>query len=146
MRICGDCTLCCTLLPIELPIENASTTFHETCKFCKNNGCSIHVDRPEICRGFECEWINDETIPEDLRPDKCNVIFEKIEDNILMGLEHFNHIGSYKEKNVSDFISDANKKGTSFIISSYTNTPKVLLPGINEDKKTMIEKIQKHFK
>ena len=144
MRECGDCTLCCTLLPIELPIKDASTKFNETCKFCINNGCSIHDERPDICRGFKCVWLTDETYPEELRPDKCNVIFETIEENIIMGLENIQEIGSHKK--ISDFIYTLNKKGISFIISSYTSEPKILYPGDGTTKKEMIEKIQKHFK
>ena len=56
-RVCGDCSLCCKLLPIAEPELNKPA--NRWCQHCRpaKGGCSIHDDRPPICRGFACMWL-----------------------------------------------------------------------------------------
>ena len=76
MRECGECTMCCLVLEIS-PLNKAR---NEPCKFC-DKGCTIYNDRPQHCKDFECLWLKDESISEDLRPDICGVVFEKLGDH-----------------------------------------------------------------
>jgi hypothetical protein len=47
------------------------------CKHCTvGTGCSIYPDRPESCQKYECMWFTNENWPEELRPDRCRVMFE----------------------------------------------------------------------
>jgi hypothetical protein len=71
MRTCGECTKCC-----EIPYGNVYG--HEfgngiACKFANECGCSIYRVRPEFCRSYYCAWAQ-ELLPEEMRPDKCNVL------------------------------------------------------------------------
>lgn len=71
MNDCGECTACCTVFSIpEIGKEK-----HVKCSYC-SNGCTIHDERPDTCRNYECLYIQSEW-EEDLRPDKCGVILDK---------------------------------------------------------------------
>ena len=74
MRECGDCTLCCTLLPVKYFDKPANTP----CKHC-DVGCTIHAIRPDVCRSYNCEWLLGE-LQEDMRPDKTHVVMERLPD------------------------------------------------------------------
>lgn len=83
MNTCGDCTLCCTLLPVPELDKPANTH----CQHCiVGKGCSIYEDRPQVCRPFNCAWLQS-SASIDLRPDKINIIFEKVNDNIFFGTQ-----------------------------------------------------------
>ena len=118
MKSCGNCTLCCLLLPI--PEVNSNP--NELCSHC-NDGCNIYETRPQSCRDFKCDWLLTPEMGEDLRPDRCNVIFEKIDNQSTLALTHFNHINSYKFQNVDNYIKKLNNNGISVIINSFTNEP-----------------------
>jgi len=71
MRPCDGCTACCTWL-------NGSAHGHDfgngkSCRFLSCSGCSVHRARPRACENYFCAWAQ-ELLPEDMRPDKCNII------------------------------------------------------------------------
>lgn len=71
MRECGECTACCTWL-----IGNAygyQFGNGNSCKFLCQSGCSVHKARPQVCMNYFCAWAQ-ELLPEELRPDKCNIL------------------------------------------------------------------------
>jgi len=71
-RTCGTCTLCCKVLGVD----EASTPRSAWCRHCdKKSGCKIYDQRPSACREFICLWLVDTSVPDDLRPDKCKVVF-----------------------------------------------------------------------
>ena len=80
MNKCGTCTACCTLLPIE-PIDKPVNT---PCQYCAG-GCSVYDSKPETCTEFACAYLQGENVPEELRPDKCGIIFIKRTDRIFSG-------------------------------------------------------------
>lgn len=70
-RSCGSCTLCCKLFPV--PDLNKLTG-----RWCQHiaqgKGCAIHETRPQVCRAFFCQWIyNDELGPE-WKPDHARFV------------------------------------------------------------------------
>ena len=74
MRVCGECTECCTG---TLAGEVRGIKFDETtaCSFLKENKCSIYESRPEDpCKNYSCMWLNDESIPDFMRPDIAHVV------------------------------------------------------------------------
>ena len=77
---CGECTLCCTLLPIEWLDKPASTT----CVHC-DAGCLIHDTKDSECTSFECSWLQSNVDNPQLRPDKSGIVFEKTDDNAFYG-------------------------------------------------------------
>lgn len=79
---CGECRQCCITLYIEpgngwnRPAKHS----HVACEHCdKEVGCLVHYNRPPCCRRFRCLWLASQDknwrLPDDLRPDRCGVIF-----------------------------------------------------------------------
>jgi len=52
-RTCGECTACCT----ALPVGEISKPQGVPCRQCTKVGCSIYQMRPRSCRDFECQWL-----------------------------------------------------------------------------------------
>src|SRR5712671_1135318 len=53
-RTCGECSLCCKLLPIAVLDKQANLW----CQHCKpGNGCSIYNIRPQVCTDYHCGWL-----------------------------------------------------------------------------------------
>lgn len=82
MQECGECTLCCQLLEIKETESNV-------CENCKHvipdKGCTIYISRPQECRNFQCSWSLHKQAHKNMRPDKCHMIFENINENIVLG-------------------------------------------------------------
>ena len=77
---CGECTLCCTLLPVKWMDKPAG----EDCVHC-DGGCLIHETKPAECSDFECSWLQSNVDNDELRPDRCGVVFEKVDDTEFYG-------------------------------------------------------------
>ncbi|MGA8260131.1 MAG: hypothetical protein WB783_07970 [Arenicellales bacterium] len=77
-RHCGECTLCCKYLGVTAP-DGASMWKKpwRTCEFCIGKGCSIHPDRPDPCRKFECLWLQSDLVPEKFRPDRVKAVLTR---------------------------------------------------------------------
>lgn len=81
MQECGGCTLCCKTTNVEY----MNAPHGEYCEYCiPNVGCAIHIDRPDPCKEFQCAWLQMEKVHIDLRPDNCKVVFEKINDTLML--------------------------------------------------------------
>lgn len=64
-RQCGTCSQCCTLLEVA----DVGKAVNAWCQHCEaGKGCRIYDDRPQMCRSFNCAWIQghlgDEWFPE----------------------------------------------------------------------------------
>ena len=72
-RICGGCKECCYVYPVP----ELGKLDREWCRHCNEAGCAIHdQEREEVCEAFRCMWLKmPSTFPENLRPDRCGVIF-----------------------------------------------------------------------
>jgi len=116
---CGDCTLCCTLLPIK-ELDKAETT---SCIYC-NKGCSIYKDRPASCAEFECLYNSSKDMDIKLRPDNTHIIFEKVTKDIYLGLIDPRYKDAWKVKGIQDYVNELNLKGISVILSSFSQEPK----------------------
>ena len=78
MRLCEECNLCCKLLETH----DIPSRIGEYCNHCEN-GCKIYDKRPEECRTYQCMWSQMEKVSDDLRPDKCGIIFDRITDDVI---------------------------------------------------------------
>ncbi len=101
-RECGECNACCIWL-------KGDAYGHEfgkgkPCNFLKNN-CSIYETRPEVCKKYQCAWLQG-LFPESLRPDKSKVLISvenwskgqfiravemgiKMNDEVLLEIQNF---------------------------------------------------------
>lgn len=73
-RPCDGCTKCCEGWLSGKAYGHDFTS--NPCRFL-NKGCSIYPVRPDVCKGFECEWKYDKSIPLLLKPDIVNAIILK---------------------------------------------------------------------
>ena len=70
-RECGECTACCKFL--EIPELNKPVDV--LCQHCTGHSCGIYESRPAVCRGWYCVWRVEKELSDDVRPDKCGVMF-----------------------------------------------------------------------
>ena len=89
LRECGTCTLCCKLLTIDEP-TNVESPGGEWCTHCEiGKGCKIFKEsrRPLICNKFECGWLSNNTIPENLRPDQIGMVIARHGRKVILMLD-----------------------------------------------------------
>ena len=70
MRECGECQLCCKL-------ERITELEKPRSKWCPHLGghvgCTIYGERPNSCRAFQCWWLQNDKLPDALRPDRIGM-------------------------------------------------------------------------
>ena len=72
-RVCGACSLCCTLLRVdELGKPGGTHCIHQSSN---GSGCGIHATRPPICRAYRCLWLQGSLDEED-RPDRLGAVLD----------------------------------------------------------------------
>jgi len=76
-RECDGCTSCCTGVITFTDVDAndniiVSTREHGCTKYAK--GCTIYNDRPKTCKEFDCLYIQDEGLPEIMKPSNCGFI------------------------------------------------------------------------
>jgi hypothetical protein len=77
-RKCGDCTLCCRLVPVaELHKKGGERCVHQ-----RFNGCAIYASRPVSCRAWSCRWLVDEECAELRRPDRSHYVVDIMPDYV----------------------------------------------------------------
>lgn len=72
-RECGDCVACCKSLEIQEP--QLTKPAEVLCQHCTGHSCGIYDNRPSVCRGWYCVWRVEKDLSDDMRPDKCGVMF-----------------------------------------------------------------------
>jgi hypothetical protein len=81
-RKCGDCSLCCKLLP-NVALEKPAS---KPCQYQRHgHGCTIYPKRPEECQVWSCRWL---AAPEETagmrRPDRSHYVIDPMPDSIRM--------------------------------------------------------------
>jgi uncharacterized protein len=72
---CGNCTLCCRLPSVP----ELAKPVYTLCSHCKEGeGCSVYETRPLSCRRYQCLFYSNHKLADELRPDRCGVIFERL--------------------------------------------------------------------
>jgi hypothetical protein len=78
-RVCGDCQLCCRLVPVP-EIRKAAGARCMHARYGK--GCTIHAHRPLSCRVWSCRWLADPDTAGMPRPDRCHYVIDMLTDEI----------------------------------------------------------------
>lgn len=112
---CGTCTLCCKVTAV-FEIGKPVNTWCHHCKI--GEGCAIYNDRPLSCRTFECTWYANENLPDELRPDRCKVVFESVSDGIVLALVDPDYPLAWKNLAVGRFIIHLVKKQNIAVVVS----------------------------
>lgn len=84
-RTCGPCTICCRFFRVP---ETAKPE-NEWCGHCTAAGCAVHATRPQSCRNFQCFWLLDDGLPDDMRPDLCGAVasFNDDEGSVVLHVD-----------------------------------------------------------
>jgi hypothetical protein len=83
MRQCGDCQLCCKLLPVP-PLGKKA---NERCKYQKFGvGCKVYHtrDMPVECGLWNCRWLVNDDADELSRPDRSHYVIDLMPDYITI--------------------------------------------------------------
>lgn len=68
-RSCGTCTKCCDGYAYA-DVYGHIMGFGVPCHFVKSGeGCGIYENRPNFCKTFVCNWLVNDEIPEELKPN-----------------------------------------------------------------------------
>jgi hypothetical protein len=90
---CGDCTKCCELLPVDEIYKPGFTHCHHEIPVSDDSdprsvgqavGCAIYANRPSTCRAWSCNWLLADTWPDEMRPDKCGVVFDGTPETVAI--------------------------------------------------------------
>ena len=80
-RKCGDCQLCCWIMPTEEIAKVANTR----CQYQRvGKGCSIYSRRPMSCQLWSCRWLLDDDMADQPRPDRSHIVLDMMPDVIRM--------------------------------------------------------------
>lgn len=123
MRECSGCTLCCRVLGVK-EIKKAPLV---ECVHCHVFGCTIYETRPKECREFDCLWLTDEKLSEDLKPSVSHVVLSDLAHDLkIEGVEPVEktiivHIDpqfpeAYREGHMKMFLNEQLKQGTALIV------------------------------
>lgn len=112
-RKCGDCQLCCKLLPVskrDYPPERVSAMTTEMvrqglatadefagmignfdkpagvpCRYQRHGkGCTIYKQRPFACRMWSCRWLTGDDTAELSRPDRSRYVIDLVPDFVTL--------------------------------------------------------------
>jgi hypothetical protein len=76
-RQCGDCQLCCKLLPIQELNKAAG----DRCQHQRHGiGCNIYPNRPNCCQLWNCRWLAGDNTG--ARPDHAHYVVDIMPDYI----------------------------------------------------------------
>jgi hypothetical protein len=90
-RQCGDCSMCCKVLPIE--DEELSKPAHQWCQHARpGSGCAIYETRPAPCRAFACCWLYLEDMGPHWKPTKCKMVVRHKRDHQSGGRVYIVHL------------------------------------------------------
>lgn len=79
-RTCGDCQLCCRLLPTS-EIDKPAL---RRCPHQKHGvGCAIYARRPLSCQLWSCRWLVNDDTAELPRPDRSHYVIDIMPDFIV---------------------------------------------------------------
>lgn len=144
---CGECTECCELLDVNslkatqgniieaIVIDSPAGSLCEHCD--KNAGCKVHEDRPKICREYMCAYAQQNEAPIELRPDKCGIIFEKLDEDLFVGTIRPNSV-------VSEFgvnqVRAFNSQGFNVVMTKHTSKTPEIFACDNHDNFDILKK------
>jgi hypothetical protein len=70
-KSCGECTLCCKLLKIEV-LNKPKGRWCEHCL--PGKGCKIYSERPDECRRFHCGYLTLEYLGDEWKPSHSKIV------------------------------------------------------------------------
>ncbi len=81
-RKCGDCTICCRIMPVQDP--QLSKAHGIRCKNQTHHGCKIYEWRPATCKHWYCGWLVGVGVDGMSRPDRAGYVVDPIADFVTI--------------------------------------------------------------
>jgi hypothetical protein len=69
--------MCCKVMGV-VELEKEPGVWCGHCEVGK--GCKVYDDRPGTCREYQCLWLQQEALVDELRPDRCKVVLTSTTD------------------------------------------------------------------
>lgn len=78
MRQCGDCNLCCKLLPV-VPLGKVAG---QRCQHQRHTGCRVYrkAGMPQECSLWNCRWLAEDDTANMSRPDRSHIVIDTMPD------------------------------------------------------------------
>jgi len=132
-RSCGDCSLCCKLLRIDV----LNKPVGKWCTHCApgRGGCTIYQSRPAQCRDFHCLWLTSPMLGPEWRPNKCKM-FLRMEGNLIAVHVDPNEPGAWRRQPFFQQLKEIAKKavdGRQQVIVYVKSRVTVILPNKEVD-------------
>lgn len=92
LRKCGDCQLCCKLLPVRSIDKGAG---HKCIHQRVGKGCRVYANLWRIapeCKLWNCRWLGNDDMDELRRPDRSHYVVDVMPDFIRTGDADRNHV------------------------------------------------------
>ncbi len=70
-KSCGSCNQCCQVLEIE-EMKKPPGLLCGNCV--PGGGCSVYLERPQVCRDYVCLWKDDRGLGPQMRPDRVGTL------------------------------------------------------------------------
>jgi hypothetical protein len=93
MRPCGDCTLCCKLLPVRELGKGAN----ERCSYQRRGqGCTAYGTRkmPDCCKLWNCRWLVNNDTADLSRPDRSHYVIDIMPDFVTWRYDETGETGT----------------------------------------------------
>jgi hypothetical protein len=108
MRRCGECTLCCRLLPMHAGQEEKTPhacaamvtagiakrgipAFEkpagEKCPHERHTGCAVYAIRPIACQVWSCRWLVNDDTGDLRRPDRSGYVLDVMPDYVTLRMD-----------------------------------------------------------
>src|SRR5688572_17346362 len=71
-RSCGSCSLCCKLLSVPELKKPGNVWCQHAGQ--PSRGCAIYATRPDGCRRFICNWLQDPALGEEWKPERSKIV------------------------------------------------------------------------
>jgi len=138
-RACGSCTLCCKLT--EVP--ELFKPVNKWCGLCKpGKGCSSYEKRPPSCHTFSCIWLSDPSLSDDLRPDRCRVMLERLTDKTVLVLNEPSRPEAWRAPAMVKVLQEMVRSGLTLAVGNATRKQIILPEGRSvEDARQEIEEV-----
>jgi hypothetical protein len=150
MRQCGDCQLCCKLLPVKSLAKLAG----QRCSHQRHHkGCAVYAKLGAIapeCRLWSCRWLTGDDTADLSRPDRSHVVIDimpdyvTLEDNATGELKHVevvqiwadpNHPDAHREPTVRAYIERRAQEGVAALVRwSNTKGLGIFAPALSGDR------------
>ena len=92
-RQCGDCQLCCRLLPMRdnEPWRDGASIDKPANVRCPHQkhgvGCAIYDKRPFCCKVWTCRWLVNNDMADQSRPDRSHLVVDVMPDYVTVKAE-----------------------------------------------------------